>query len=235
MEILVDDATTPDLVHQITVQHRRVLEHTPVRAARVVAAILGEEGRHRVVGKRICPLLVATRLEGALSTPLVDIVPPKVHRGCLIGAAVEVVGEQIARLGVVIGRVPNADPATKVLARNVCLAVAHSGLDKRRRVAVGLVVSDLVAGKEAQRVLVLAQVVDDASVPRVEVCRPRRAVAVDGFARYAQVSNHIDARGVESIHARGVVGRRIDGVHTDGVGAKLLQERDITLAAGSVG
>lgn len=231
LEVLVDDSSAPDLVHLVTVQHSGLLPDTSLATARVVAPILGEESRHGVVGKRLGPLLIATRLERALAAPLIDVVTPEVNGAGLVLAAVEVVGQVVSGLGVVIGSIPNTEPAAKVLGLDVGLGVPHGSLDEGGGGGVGLVVGDLVAGEEADRVRILAEVVNDTLVPSEEVRVPARVVTLDRLAGDAEIRDHVDACVGEGVHARLVVGRGVDGVDTDGVGAQLLQEWDVTRAA----
>jgi hypothetical protein len=179
--------------------------------------------------------LVSARLERALATPLVDVVTPKVHSAGLVLTAVEVVGQVISGLGVVVGRIADTEPAAKVLGLDVGLGVPDGGLDEGGGGGVGLVVGDLVAGEEADRVGELAEVVNDALVPGKEVRVPARVVALDRLARDAEVCYHVDARVGERVHAHLVVGLGVDGIHADSVGAQLLQEGDITHAACRVG
>lgn len=180
------------------------------------------------------PLLIPTRLERALTTPLVDVVTPEVNSAGLVLAAVEVVGQVVSGLGVVIGSIPDTEPAAKVLGLDVGLGVPHGGLDEGRGGGVGLVVGDLVAGEEADRVRILAEVVDDPLVPGEEVRVPARVIALNRLAGDAEVCDHVDACVGEGVHARLVVGRWVDGVDTNRVGAQLLQEWDVTRAAGRI-
>lgn len=231
LEVLVDHSSAPNLVHLVAVQNSGLLPDSRLAATRVVAAILREESWHRVVRKGLCPLLIPTRLKSALATPLVDVVTPEVNSASLVLAAVEIVGQVISRLRVIVSGIADTEPSAKVLGLDVGLGIPDGGLDERRGGGVGLVVGDLVAGEEADRVRILAEVVNHALVPREEVRVPAGVVSLDRLAWHAQVCYHVDARVCQSVHAYLVVSRGVDGVDADRVGAQLLQERDITRAA----
>lgn len=172
-------------------------------------------------------------MHGALATPRVDVVAPEVDGGVLL-AAVEVVGNLSTDVDVVVGGVANTLPAV-VLGLDVGLGVADGGLDVGRGAGVVLGVGDLVTGKVANHVGVLGHLVDDGLVAGEEVGVPAGGVTVDGQGRLSQVGEDVDAGIVEELHAGGVIGRGVNGVGSDHVGAQLLEQRNVTLAVGLAG
>jgi hypothetical protein len=131
-----------------------------------------------------------------------------------------------ADVGIIVGGVAYVQrPVLGVL--DVLLGIAHGRLDKGRGLGVGLVGGHLVAGEEADDVLVLGELVHHVLVPLEQPNVPEGIVRLDGEARLRQVRDDVDARLFEQAHALRVVGRRVDGVGADHVGAQLLEQGDV--------
>lgn len=229
----VDDTAAENLGHGIGVESASLLEDTGSSAIRQVATVLGEEDGDRVILEEINLLVIARLGHGALSAPRVDVVTPEVN-GLLGLAAVEVIGDIGADIGVIVGSVANTHGSV-LLVLDVLLGITNGSLDKGGRGSVGLVVADLVTGKEADDVGVLGKLVNNRGVSLVESDIPLRVVTVDGQRRLAQIRNDVDAGIIEQFHALGVVGLGVDGVGSDGVGAELLEQRNIALAGHGIG
>ena len=167
LEVHVDNATRPHLVHGGAVNRANLLEGT---SALSVAAILGEEDRDVVVRELGDTVRVAGLLVGGITTPRVDIVAPEVDRGGRI-ATVEVVGQIDSGLGIVIVGIADANGAV-VLRLDVGFHVSHSGLDESSRLGVGGIVCHFVTGKETKRVGVFCHGVNHRGVSAVQLGVP---------------------------------------------------------------
>lgn len=233
LKVHVDDTTAEDSRHLVTIESSGFLEDTVGSTAGQVAAVLGEEDGDRVVGEESGLGVIARLLHGALAAPGVDVVAPEVN-GVGLVTAVEVVGHLGADIDVVVGGIADTHPAV-LLGLDVGLGVTNSGLDESRGSGVVLGVGDLVTGEEADDVGVLLHLVDHGRVAGVQVGVPAGGVSVDGHGGLAQIREDVDAGSLEQGHAGRVVGRGVDGVGSDHVGAELLQQRDITLAVGLAG
>ena len=217
------------------VQHAGVLEDTGLASALVgVAAVFRKESRDGILLKLLGALRVPTRLEGALTAPLIDVEAPEVD-GVLGVAAVEVGCQVITGRGVIVVRIPDTEPAAVVFGLDELLAVADGGLDESGRAGPGDVVGDLVTGEETDDVAVLGHLVNDLGVALQVVEGPRRLLAVDGLGGGTEIGHDIDAGFVEQLHAPGVVRLGVDGIDTDGVGAGLLENGDISGTSADVG
>lgn len=233
LEVHVDDTASNDLGHVVRVKLGGLLESTASTAVDSVATVLSEEDRNGVVGEERDDLGVAGLLEGAVTAPLVDVVAPEVD-GLGGLATVEVLGHVVADGSIVVGGVTDTQPAVEVVG-DVGLGVTNGSLDEGRGVGVALVVGDLVAGEEADGVVVLGQGVDDGGVALVQGSVPLGVAADDGLVGRGQVGDDVDASVGEQRHAGVVVGGGVDGVGTDDVGAGSSQDGDISLAEGLVG
>lgn len=233
LEVHVDDTAREDVSHIIRVKGGGLLEDTAFSTVGDVATVLGEEDGDGVVLEEVDLVLVAGALDGVFTAPLVDVVAPEVD-GLALVAAVEIVRHLGTDLSVVVGGIANTHPTVDV-ARDVVLGVTDSSLDVGRSVGVGGVVGNLVTGEEADDVAVLAHLVDNGGVALVESDVPPGVVAVDGGGGLGQIADDVDTGIVEELHAGAVVGSRVNGVGTDGVGASGGHDGNITLAGGLVG
>jgi hypothetical protein len=221
LEVHVDDTARENRAHLIPVQGSGLLEGAVGGATDLVAAVLGEEDGNRVVLEEFDLLVIARRLDGLVAAPLVDVVAPEVD-GVVLIAAVEVVSNVGADLRVIVGGVADAHPAIDILL-DVGLDVAHGCLDVGRGWCGLVVVGDLVAGKEADHVAVLAEVVDHGGVALQQVDIPGGVVADDGQRGLAQVADDVNAGVVKELHALVVVGVGVDGISADHVGVEGLE------------
>lgn len=178
LEVHVDNSSIDDGGHIVGIKCSSLLPDTALSASLGVATVLCEEDGDRVVLEEFDLGLVSGALERTLSAPLVDVVTPEVD--CLVlVAAVEVVSNILANVGIIVGGIADSHP-TPTLALDVGLGVTHGSLDVGRRASVGPVVGDFVARKEANDVVVLAHLVHDSLVAAEQVNVPCRAIAVDG-------------------------------------------------------
>ena len=233
LEVLVHDAAGPHGGHLVAEQRGRVVKGA---RRRLVAAVLGEEDGHVVVGELLGAVGVARGLElvvAVVATPGVDVVAEEVD-GAVGGPAVDVVAHGLADGGAVVGCVADADGPV-VLLLDVRLHVAHGGFHEGDGVGGADVVGHLVAGEEAERVGVLGHQVHHGRVARVQRVVPRRVGPVDADVGRAQVGDDVDAGRLQRRHALVVVLGGVDGVHADGVGGQLRQVGDVALAGGAVG
>ena len=229
----VDDTTAENLGHLVIVKSGSLLELATGGTVRQVATVLSEEDWDRVLLEELDLLIVTRLLHAALTTPGVDVVAPEVDSSLLL-TTVEVVGNLLTDVLVVVGGVANTEPAV-ALALDVLLGVTDGCLDVGRSLCVGLVVADFVTGEEANDVGVLSKLVDDALVAGKEFDIPLGVIAVDGSVRLAEIGDDVDTSVLKELHANRVVCIGIDGVGTDGVGTKLLEQRNITLAGLLIG
>lgn len=89
-------------------------------------------------------------------------------------------------------------------------------------------------GEETDNVVELAKLINDSLVAIEKLDVPGRAVTVDRQRRLTEIGNDVDAGLLEQVHTFSVVGLGVDGVRSDGVGSESSQQRDITLAGGSI-
>mgnify|MGYP005989074053 FL=1 len=234
LEVHVDDTTAEDIGHLlVVVQSIGLLKNTALSTVGQVAAVLGKEDGHVVVLEELDLVRVTRSLHGVLAAPRVDVVAPEIN-GILRVTAVEVVGNFLANILVIVGGITNTHPAT-ALALDVLLAVTDGSLDVGGGRGVGGVVANLVTGEETDNVGVLAHLVDDGLVAVEKLSVPLGVVAVDGEHRLAQIGNDVDVVLVEQLHALAVILLRVNGVGSDDVGAELSKKRNITLASLSIG
>lgn len=231
LEVHVDDTTRPDLGHVVTVDGIDLGEGARGDG---VAAVLGEEGRDRVVGELGSACCVAGLFVGRVTAPRVDVVAPEVDGVVLVGTAVEVIGELDTDGRNISAGVANTN-FSEAGGLDVCLGIADGGLD----VGTGLGgvdrVGNLVTGEETERVGVVGHRLYDRDVTGVELVGPLGVITVDGDVGRGQVGDDVDASVGKQRHALVVVSIGVDGVDTDGVGAELLEVRNVTLAARRVG
>ncbi|KAI6776278.1 hypothetical protein HG530_000223 [Fusarium avenaceum] len=230
----VDDTTAENINHLLLlVESSGLVEDTLGSTAGLVATVLSEEDRDRVVLEELGLVRVTRVLHVALTTPRVDVVTPVVD-ALLILATVEVVGNIFTDIDIVVGGVTNTQPAV-VLALDVGLGVTDGGLDEGGSLGVADVVGNLITGKETDNVVVLSKLIDNADVALVQLNVPLGVVSVDRDAGLRKIGDNVDTGIVEQLHASLVVGLGVDGVGSDDVGTELLEERNITLASFLVG
>ncbi len=229
LEILVNDTAAQSISHVLGVQSTGFLPLALGSTARLVAAILGKECGDRVRLEKVENAVVARRLKGRVAAPLVYVVSVKVDGGRRV-AAVHVLGNRVTKVRGIVGGIANSSMVALVL--DILLHVADRSLDIGRGARGGVAVGDFVADEEARYVGVLGHGVDDALEELEEVDIPLRVGAVDGDGGVAQVSNDIDARVGEHLHAIIVVAGGVDAVCTNEVGVERHQVGNVALAVG---
>lgn len=230
LEIHIDNTARPHLGHGITVQSLHLSESA---RSNFIAAVLSKEDGNGVVAELLGAVLVSRLRVGRVTTPRVDIVTPKVD-GLIIGRAVKVVSQVITDRRDISSGVANTHGPVSLLL-DILLHVAHRSLDESGRVRGGNGVGDLIAGEEANRVVVLGQLVDHAGVAGVQAREPGWVVAVNGLGWVREIGDQVDACIGQQLHTLRVVGTGVDRVGSDDVGAKLLENGNITLASGGIG
>jgi len=226
----VNDSTRPDVRHLATVQR---FDFTKLARLNQIASILSEEDGDTVVGIFGSTDVVARLLESAGTAPRVDVVSPKVHT-LARGVAVEVLGQVETDVGIVIGGVSNGNGPV-ILLLDVGLHVTDGSLNISGSGGVVGLVGDLISSEEPENVAVALEGVNHGRVASVNGVIPLRRVTVDRRLRLGKIADDIDACILQQLHARGVVRFRVDGVHTDGVGPQLLEQRNIPLTSSFVG
>lgn len=201
VEVLVDDAAAPDVVHLRAEEHRHVGE---LAGFDRVAAVFREEDGDGVVLVLLGAGLVAGGLEGLVAAPFIDVVAEEVDRVGLV-AAVEVVGQREPDIRLVGGRVPDRQRLPVSLILDIGLHVSRGGLDERSGGGLIRRIHHLVAGEKANHIIVLLECVDDAGVAGILVDGPLGSVGRDGYVRRGQIRDDIDAGIGQLLHARIVV------------------------------
>ena len=234
LEVHVDNATGEDGRHLVRVQRSSLLPDATGGTVGHVATILSQEDGDRVALEILNVLGVARLLHVTLTAPRVDVVTPKIDSFRLV-SAVEVRRDKVADLGIVIGGISHTQVAVGELLGNVSLGVTNSSLDEGRGLRVGVVVGDFVAGKEANDVAVLAELIDDIRVALEQVHGPLGIIANDGEHRLAQIADDVDTCVIQQLHALRVILGGVNGVGTNRVGAQRLEKRNIAPARRGVG
>ncbi len=229
LEVHVDDASGPNAGHLIAIQSPHLGKGTGLN---FVAAVLCEEDRDRVLLELRRPLIEAGLLKGRLSTPRINVVAPEVDR-VLPVAAVKVGSKIVTDSLVVVGGVTDTHRPV-VLLPDVRLRVPDGRLDESAGSGVVGLIGNFVSGEETESVGVLCEHIDDGGVASVEVVVPGRVVPIDRPGGFRQVGNHVDACLLEQAHAGVVIRLRVDGVHADGVGVEVFEERNVAAAPGLV-
>lgn len=214
LEVHVDNTTRPDLGHGVAVQGGNLSERTRLN---VVATILSEENRSSVVAELLSSGTVAGLLIGGVTAPGVNVVAPEVD-GLIIILAVQVVGKVNANGGNISSGISDTH-ATVSLLLDIGLHITDRRLDVGASLGGGGSVRDLVTSEETDGVVVLLKLVDDTGVSGVEANLPLRVGTVNGTVGGRQVGDEIDARILEKLHARGVVGIGVDVVGPNDIGA----------------
>lgn len=230
LEIHINNATRPDSVHVRSIESLNFGESTGLH---LVAAIFGEEDGDVVVFKFLGANIETGFLKAGITTPRINVISPEIN-GVFTVTAVEIVGQVFANFGIIIGGIAHSNGSVVSLL-DVCLHVSNCSLDKGAGIGVGGIVGHLVTGKETQDVCVIGHGIDDLGVAEIQVIVPGRAVSNDGLARGRQISNHVDASICQHLHAWVVVCGRVDGIDTDGVGAQLSEERNVSRAFVGIG
>lgn len=196
---------------------------------RVIVTVYIQD-RNAVVGK-ILNLLVPTRgLEVAVAPRV--IVKGKEIRSLIITATVHVHGCLHAVGGNIGGGVSNGDLAESSRV-DVVLHITSDSLDVGSRlVSSWLVVDDLIAREEGQRVVILGKHLNSSkNALKVHgVVGGSGLKTVDGVAWVVDVKNQVDAGISEGVHALVVILGVVDSVNTNSVDAKVLEVLDITEA-----
>lgn len=230
LEVHVNDTAGPDVGHGGAVQGVNFGELAGLHG---VAAVFGEEDRHRVVFEFLSARLVARGLVAGVTAPGVDVVAPEVDAFVAV-LAVEVISHVDTDIRVIVGGIADTN-GTVALLLDVGLHVADGRLDESAGIGVVSGVGHLVTGEEAKGVVVLGHLVDNRDVPGVQLSVPLRVAAVNGFIGLRKIGHDVDACVGQCIHTLRVILGRVDGVHTDRVGAEFLHDRNVTLAGRRVG
>lgn len=185
-----------------------------------VASVLGKECWDVIVFEFLGSLIISRVGEGRSSTPRVDVVSPEIDG---VGSITTVeVGSQVVTDGsIIVGSISNTNGSV-VLGLDICLHVTNSGLDECTCIGVGLVVRNLVSGKEPHHVGVRSQGINDTGVGCEQIGVPFWGGSNDGVLWIGKILDEVDASGLEQLHARSVVEGSVDGVDTDNVDTKLL-------------
>lgn len=229
LEIHVNNTTGPHFSHGVPIQR---LDFGKCARSDLIAAIFSEENRNGVVAEFLGASFVFGIRVSGVTTPRVDVVSPEVDR--LIGfLAIEVVGHVLADIRHISGSISYTHGAIALLF-DVLLHVTNSSLDKGTSIRGGNGIGNLIPCKETNRVVVLGELVNDTSVSSVETSLPRWITSVNGLRGVGQIGDKVDASFSQELHARRVVGRGVNGVSADDIGAQLLHDRDITGTCGSI-
>lgn len=246
MGVLVDETTGVNRAHLGAVERGDFLPLAGVG----VAAVLGKaevisliRGHYRIylqdrktVASEVLDLLIpAGGGERRWVTPRVVVESEEVT-ALICGSAVHVLGHFLA-VGVDISsRVSDGD-LTVTLALDVRSHVAGNSLDIWCSWSCRIVIDDLVSGEESEGVGVLCERINC----REDVLEVDGVVgwawvgSVKGVERRVDVEHEVDASSCQLVHAIVVGGGVVDGVHTDGVDAELLELNDVASAVCSVG
>lgn len=193
-----------------------------------VLGIVYVQNRNAVVGK-ILNLLVPTRgLEVAVAPRV--IIKGEEIRSLIITATVHVHGRLHAVGGNVGGGVSNGDLAESSRV-DVVLHVTSDSLDiGSRLVGSRLVVDDLVAREEGQRVVILGKHLNSSknALKIHGVVGGAGLKTVDGVAWVVDVKNQVNAGISEGVHALVVILGVVDGVNTNSVDAEVLEVLDVS-------
>lgn len=135
------------------------------------------------------------------------------------------------------------------------LVITHNrSLDVGRCVGIVGFVGDLIARKEANNIVVLAQLINDVLVALKQLNVPLRFVSgfmelvdddkpytkfgaflpIDRQCRLAEITNDINPSVVQHLHACRVIFCGVDGIGTDDIGLERLEEGNIAFAVGLV-
>lgn len=233
LKVLVHNAAAHNVRHVIGVQSRRLRKSPALGAAGQIASVFGKEDRHRVCLEELNETIVARRLEITVSAPGIDVIAKIVDR-VLARATVEVAGNLIADGLVVIGGVPDSQPAIFV-GLDVGLGVASGCLDVCGSTRVVRRVADFIAGEEANDVGILGKLVHDLSITAEQCGVPGWCLTINGQAWLAKISEDVYAVVIEELHASRVIFGRINGIHSNHVGSEGCQIWHISLASIFVG
>lgn len=119
----VHDSSRPDILHFLAVESSNFGKET---GTDFIATILGEKDWDVVIGKILGSDIESRLLKAGLSAPRVNVVSPEIDRLFSV-AAVEVISELIANVGIIVGCVSDWDLA-KTLLLDVGLGVADGSL-----------------------------------------------------------------------------------------------------------
>jgi hypothetical protein len=187
LEIHVHNTTGPDLSHGVAIKG---LNFSKLAGGDIVATILGEEDRNRVVGKLLGAVFVSRFCVGRGTTPRVNVVSPEVD-GLVRCLAVEVVGHVLTDSGNVSSGISDTHRAVALLL-DVLLHVPNSRLDEGTGIRRGNGIGYLITCEETNGVVVLGQLVDDAGVTGVKGSFPRGIASVNGLRGVGQIRDQVD-------------------------------------------
>lgn len=198
------------------------------------AAVLGQEHRDSVAGVLLDLGLPAglDKIRGV--APRVIVEGEEVGTGAVV-TAVKVLELLDNVLGHIGRGVAGGDGAVAA-GVDVVLDVTGDGADVRGGAGSLLVIDDLVTAEEEKGVGVVGEGVDSRE-DRLQVLLIVRLVGISTVERElgrVHVQGEVDARVGQEAHALIVVLRVVDGVHTDGVDAELLEVLDVPLETGDV-
>ena len=222
LEILKYHTTGPHASHVGAKYGLDFGKHTGLH---LVASIFGEEDGNVPRCKLFGACLVARTREGGSATPFVVVEAVEVDsaRGL---SAVEVFGNLVPDIGIVVGGVAHGDRAV-ILLRNVRLHVTGGGLDKGVGRGGVRIVCNLIAHHEAQNVVITLELIDDSSIVIVQRGVPGGVGAIDRIGSVGQVEEDIDARIRQGGHAGTVVQLGVDRVDANQVRADSKQMGDV--------
>lgn len=229
--VLIDETTGVDTGHLGGVESADLLELTGVG----VAAVFGKEERNTVAGEVLDLLVPAGNLERGGVAPGVVVEGEEVT-ALIFGTAVHVLGH-LQTVGVDIGSGVTDGDLAQIVTSQERTDVTSDGLDVRSSGRGGTVVDDLVTGEEGQSVVVLGEHLDRGEdVLKVDVVVGSLGIGtVDGVPGSVDIQHQVDTGIGQGAHALIVVLGVVDGVHTDGVEAEVLELLDVTLAAIGIG
>lgn len=228
--VLVGNATGEDSGHVGGVKSGNLAPGTLV----LNAAVLGQEQGDAVTRVLFDLGLPARLFKVRRVAPGVVVEGKEVGTRAVV-AAVEVLELLDNVLGHIGGGVSGRDGAVAA-GVDVVLDVTGDSTDIRGGAGGLLVVDDLVAAEEKQGVGVVGEGVHGGE-DGLQVLLVVRLVGISTVERElgrVHVQGQVDARVGEEAHALIVVLRVVDGVHTDGVDAELLEVRDVPLETGDV-
>jgi hypothetical protein len=226
----VNDTTGPDLGHLVTIE---CFNFSELARLNLIATILGEENRDRVVTELVSARLEARLLIVRVTTPGVDVVTPEIN-AFFLASAIKVVCHVHTDRRVIVSSITNTHGAV-VLGLDIPLHITNSGLDEGAGISCLWVIRDLIPCEETNDVGVLGQLIDHRRIATEQVIVPLGVVANNRFTWRGQVGNNVYSSIAEQLHALCMIGLGVNGVYTDSVGIELLKVRDIALACFSIG
>jgi len=226
LEVHVNNPTGPYTGHVVTIDGLDFCELTGLDC---VASILGEESRHRVIGKFHSPLIIARFGVGGSAAPRVNVVSPEID-GISSITTVEVVCQIQTDACIVIGSITHADGSV-VFGLDICLHVTNRGLHESTGGGVVDFVRDLITGEKAKDVCIVGHSINDGGIISEEFGVPFWRVSVDRGRWVGKILDNVNSVLLQKAHAGTVIERGINGIDPDDICTQLLQERNIAGAA----